>query len=336
MRNFLSITSISLEDMHRLYRMAFLLEAVAEGKKKLKLLDGAVLANLFFEPSTRTRLSFHSAFLRLGGDVITLDDVQGSSFVKGESVADAARVISQYCDISVIRHALPEVVKDYAEASYCPVINGGSGAEEHPTQALLDVYTIHKELSRLKKGDSLEFDGISGRVIVFGGDLKYGRTVHSLIRALSCYENMTFICYAPPFLQLPEGLKEEIVRKGHHVIETSHKEDLKNADVFYSTRLQKERHEEGMFAPYDLASYQLNDAFISSYLSDQVIVMHPLPRDAREGAYDLCSSLDHREGFAIFRQSGYGVPVRMALFLDMMGFSLEDIQHALKDVAWSV
>lgn len=208
----LSINQFDSQDVERLFQVADAMEPYAQRAKRTRVLDGAILSNLFFEPSTRTRVSFGCAFNLLGGHVRETSDIKTSAISKGESLYDTARVISGYSDIIAMRHPVAGSVEEFARASRVPVINAGDGPSEHPSQALLDLYTIRKEL------------GISGPVanfrIAMVGDLKYGRTVHSLSKLLCLYHNIHFTLVSPPELRMPAEIVDQLREAGHKVLET--------------------------------------------------------------------------------------------------------------------
>jgi aspartate carbamoyltransferase catalytic subunit len=317
----------SRESVEELFRIADLMQPIARRHKVSRVLEGAVLGNLFFEASTRTRVSFGAAFCRLGGSVCDTTGFTFSSMAKGESIYDTSRVMSGYVDAMVIRHPEKGSVAEFARATNIPVVNGGDGPGEHPSQALLDLYTILTEFSRLGKL-------LDGAHIAMVGDLKYGRTVHSLIKLLALYRGLKFTLVAPRGLEMPDYVLEQVGRHGHVIEQTgSLEEGLVGADVIYATRVQKER-----FAGEELEGYtpdfQVNKAIIDKCCGPDVIIMHPLPRDSREGANDLSVDLNHDPRLAIFRQTDNGIPVRMAIFAVLLGVE-GLVQHSLRDVTWN-
>lgn len=323
----LSVDQFSRESVEELFRIADLMQPIARRQKVSRVLEGAVLGNLFFEASTRTRVSFGAAFCRLGGSVVDTTGFTFSSMAKGESIYDTSRVISGYVDAMVVRHPDEGSVAEFARATNIPVVNGGDGPGEHPSQALLDLYTILTEFSRLGKL-------LDGSHIVLVGDLKYGRTVHSLIKLLALYRDMKFTLVSPPGLGMPAHIIEQAAKGGHVITETHSLEDgLPGADVIYTTRVQKER-----FAAEELEGYapsfQVNKAIVDTYCDADVIIMHPLPRDSREGANDLSVDLNEDSRLAIFRQTDNGIPVRMAIFAVLLGVE-GLVQHSLRDVTWN-
>ena len=317
----------SREAVEELFRIADMMQPIARRQKISRVLEGAVLGNLFFEASTRTRVSFGAAFCRLGGSVCDTTGFTFSSMAKGESIYDTSRVMSGYVDAMVIRHPEKGSVAEFARATNIPVVNGGDGPGEHPSQALLDLYTILTEFSRLGKL-------LDGSHIALAGDLKYGRTVHSLIKLLALYRDLKFTLISPKGLEMPAYILEQAGRNGH-VIEQTHslEEGLRGADVIYATRVQKERFEAEQLEGYD-ATFQVNKAIVDKCCGPDVIVMHPLPRDSREGANDLSTDLNHDSRLAIFRQTDNGIPVRMAIFAVLLGVE-SLVPHSLRDVTWS-
>lgn len=265
---------------------------------------GKILATLFYEPSTRTKLSFESAMLRMGGGVLGFSDANTSSASKGESIADTIRMISAYTDVAVMRHPQEGSAKLAAEYATIPIINGGDGGHQHPTQTLTDLLTI----AQLK-------GGLDGHVVAFCGDLKFGRTVHSLIRTLARYNTRKFILISPEELTLPTSLQHHL--KQNSQIETQEYRYLEDAigeaDILYMTRIQRERF-------FNEDDYQrLKDSYILDahkleLAKSDVIVMHPLPR-VNEIAYEV----DRDPRAVYFQQAAMGVYVRMALMALQLG-----------------
>lgn len=324
----LSVEQFTRESVEELVRIADMMQPVARRQKVSRVLEGAVLGNLFFEASTRTRVSFGAAFCRLGGSVCDTTGFTFSSMAKGESIYDTSRVMSGYVDAMVIRHPEQGSVAEFAAATNIPVVNGGDGAGEHPSQALLDLYTILTEFSRLGKL-------LDGAHIAITGDLKYGRTVHSLMKMLSLYKRLSFTLISPPGLEMPVEIIEYVAARGDHTIIQTHSmtEGLTHADVIYATRVQKERFSEEQLEGYS-SEFQINKALIDTYAKKDVIIMHPLPRDSREDAHDLSVDLNYDPRLAIFRQADNGIPVRMAIFAVLLGVE-NLVQHSLRDVTWS-
>jgi aspartate carbamoyltransferase catalytic subunit len=301
-RDIVSVRQFSREDLAYIFGVADEMRSIVRRVGTTDLLKGYVLANLFYEPSTRTSSSFIAAMVRLGGSVIPIHGVQYSSVSKGESLPDTIRTLECYADVVVLRH--PEVGASEIAARYAskPVISAGDGIGEHPTQGLLDLYTIYTEIGAL--------DGLDVAMV---GDLKNGRTVHSLARLLSLYETrLAFV--SPEVLRLPEELKQELEMGGRTVEETDSIESvIERADVLYITRVQKER-----FA--DLREYEaVKDAYevskeLMSRAKPKMALMHPLPR-VGEIHYDV----DDDPRAAYFRQMENGLYIRMALLAAVLG-----------------
>ncbi len=328
-QHILSSEQFDLEILSKLFHTADILKPVAQGKAHTHVLEGAVMGSLFFEASTRTRLSFDAAFMRLGGKVSSTTGVSFSSIVKGESIEDTSRVISGYFDVMVVRHPEEEAIYKMASATNVPLINGGNGAGEHPTQALLDAYTIYSEFKQLNKS-------IDGARITMLGDLRYGRTVHSLVKLLSLYNNLTFVFVSPDFLSMPENITEFARSRGHKIIVTDQlAEGIQGSDIIYATRIQKERFIDGEEGKTSQLNFRVNQALINQYALKDTIILHPLPRDSRENANDLSNDLDTDSRLAIFRQSDAGVPARMALFAMVLGVD-KDIENHIKPAHWFV
>ncbi|QJQ95553.1 MULTISPECIES: aspartate carbamoyltransferase [Halomonadaceae] len=327
----LSVDSLSREHVDHLLRVAARMEPIAQRRKVTRVLEGAVLGNLFFEASTRTRISFNAAFCRLGGSVCDTTGFTFSSMAKGESLYDTSRVMGGYVDAIVMRHPDQGSVAEFAQATNVPVINGGDGPGEHPSQALLDLYTIDKEFTRLGKR-------LAGAHLLMTGDLKYGRTVHSLIKLLSLYDPMRITLVSPPGLEMPSHLVDMVVSRGHRVEQReSLASDFSDLDVVYTTRIQRERFTDEMSESFAGISqdFIVERAFLDQCCSPTTIVMHPLPRDSRPGANDLSVNLNGDPRLAIFRQTDNGIPVRMAIFATLLEVE-ELIEKDLRDVRWFV
>src|SRR3990172_6561939 len=294
LHHIISMKDFSRDEIDIILKRAKGFEPVAKGKKS-DMLSGKILATLFYEPSTRTRLSFETAMKRLGGEVIDLGSIESSSIVKGESLADTIRVIGNYADVIVLRHPREGAARMAADYSKVPVINAGDGAGHHPTQTMLDLYTIMRE------------SDLSDLNIAIIGDLKYGRTVHSLAYALSLYHaDMTLV--SPKQLQMPDVIKKDLKKQGASITETTNMEDvLGDIDVLYVTRIQKERFPDPAEYQKVAGIYRVTEELIKK-ARENLIIMHPLPRvDESDPAVD-------RTKFArYFEQSFYGVPVRMTL-----------------------
>jgi aspartate carbamoyltransferase catalytic subunit len=307
----LSVRQFDRVGLERLFTVADVMQPYAMRQSVTRVLEGAVLANLFFEASTRTRLSFGTAFARLGGVVLDTTGFTFSSVSKGESLVDTARVVAGYADAIVLRHPEEGAAAAFAEVSNVPVINGGDGPGEHPSQALLDVYTIQREFSFLGKT-------IDGATVAITGDLRYGRTVHSLVRLLSLYENLTFSLCSPRGLELPSSVQEAARQGGHTVsIHKTPAAAVRDADVLYVTRIQRERFEPGSIEPG--LEYRIDRSFVEQHLAENTIVLHPLPRDSAPDSADLASDIVGDSRLAIFRQADNGVAVRMAIFAETLG-----------------
>lgn len=301
-KDILHANQFSKRDIDHLIKITSGFEKELKGKGSLPLLKGKILATLFYEPSTRTRFSFETAMQRLGGGVISMASAESSSAAKGESLADTARTISQYADAIVIRHPRIGSAKEAADAASVPVINAGDGAGQHPTQALLDIYTIHKELGSL--------NGLTASMV---GDLKYGRTVHALVELLCLFKARLFFV-SPAILRMPEEITSHLREKGIEVVET---EDLAKAaaesQLIYMTRIQKERFAD--LSEYERlkGSYVIDGDFLKR-LKKQTTIMHPLPR-----VDEIREEVDGYPGAAYFRQVKNGVFVRMALLAMILG-----------------
>jgi len=323
----LSVDQFCRESVEALFRVADMMQPIARRQKVCRVLEGAVLGNLFFEASTRTRVSFGAAFCRLGGSVCDTTGFTFSSMAKGESIYDTSRVMSGYVDAMVIRHPDKGSVAEFASATNIPVVNGGDGPGEHPSQALLDLYTILTEFSRLGKL-------LDGARIALVGDLKYGRTVHSLIKLLALYQGIKFSLVAPRGLEMPDYIIDQVSRHGH-VIEcvSSLEEGLAGVDVVYATRVQKERFQGDESIEGYTPEFQINKALLDRCCPADAIVMHPLPRDSRPDANDLSTDLNHDSRLAIFRQTDNGIPIRMAIFAVLLGVDAL-VPHSMQDARW--
>jgi aspartate carbamoyltransferase catalytic subunit len=322
----LSINQFQREDVDRVFAVADSMEPYALRKRVTRVLEGAILGNMFFEASTRTRVSFGSAFNLLGGEVRETAGFENSALVKGESLQDTARVLSGFSDVICMRHPQSGSVADFAVASRVPVLNGGDGANEHPTQALLDLYTICKEMA--DKGRDI--DGLSIAMI---GDLRHGRTVHSLGKLLSLYKNIRVVLISPKELTLPDAIVESMRAAGVDV-SISHEltQSIAAVDIVYSTRIQEERFSSKEEADLYRGKFRLNQAIYTQYCQPNTVIMHPLPRDSRADANELDSDLDNNPNLAIFRQTDNGVLVRMALFALVLDVAdkVDDFAHEVR------
>ncbi len=291
-------TDLTLIELEQLFDLA--LDIESDPKKYLTELNGFLLASLFYEPSTRTRFSFEAAMLRLGGQVIGFSEPNSSSVSKGESVADTIRTVACYADIAVMRHpkeGAPRLASKYAPI---PIINAGDGGHQHPTQTLTDLLTIRSLKGSLGK-----------KVIGFCGDLRFGRTVHSLVKALARYEDIHFIFISPPELAIPTHIKTSL--HPHQVTEVNSLDDVMDQlDILYMTRIQRERF-------FNAEEYQrlksyfiLNDIKLKTAKKD-MIIMHPLPR-----VDEIHPSVDADPRAVYFAQAQYGMYIRMALILKLL------------------
>ncbi len=323
----LSINQFQRQDVERLFAVADQMEPYALRKRVTRVLEGAILGNMFFEASTRTRVSFGSAFNLLGGEVRETAGFENSALVKGESLQDTARVLSGFSDVICMRHPQEGSVADFASASRVPVLNGGDGANEHPTQALLDLYTIRQEIAA--KGQTI--DGLKVAMI---GDLRHGRTVHSLSKLLSLYNNIQVTLVSPEELTLPESIVEDMRSAGVQVT-VSHEltSSIADVDIVYSTRIQEERFSSKEEADLYRGKFRLNQAIYTEYCQPNTVIMHPLPRDSRADANELDSDLDDNPNLAIFRQADNGVLVRMALFALVLDVA-DKVDEFSYDVRW--
>ncbi|QPG05447.1 aspartate carbamoyltransferase [Salinimonas marina] len=308
----LSVDQFDRAAIEKVFAVATTMQPYARRQKRTTVLDGAILGNLFFEPSTRTRVSFGTAFNLLGGEVRETTGMSSSALAKGESLYDTARVLSGYSDIIAMRHPAAGSVAEFAQGSRVPVINGGDGANEHPTQALLDLFTIERELQ-------YEGKGIDGLHIAMIGDLRYGRTVHSLSRLLCLYKNIHFTLVSPPELAMPPAVIEAIENAGHRLTISTRLEGTLDADICYQTRIQEERFESQEEANRYRGKFRLNQSVYTKHFQSKTVIMHPLPRDSRAEANELDNDLNQNPNLAIFRQTDNGVLVRMALFALTLG-----------------
>lgn len=322
----LSVSQLDREAIARILDISAKMAPYAARQKRCTVLEGAILSNLFFEPSTRTRVSFGTAFNLLGGYVRETVGQENSSLSKGESLFDTAQVISGYSDVIAMRHPQMHSVEKFAQGSTVPVINGGDGANEHPTQALLDLFTIQSEMMHFHKGlDNLD--------IVLMGDLKHGRTVHSLSKLLSLYNNVKVTMVSPTALQMPDSIVSILENSGHQVIITDTMAGNLSCDVIYQTRIQQERFTSKDEADLYRGHFSLNKSVYQKYCREYTVIMHPLPRDSRPEANELDIDLNDLDSLAIFRQAQNGVLVRMALFALTLGVEDQLTQYE-KEVNW--
>ncbi len=323
----LSVDQFDRGDIDRLFAVADQMTPYAHRQRITRVLEGAILSNMFFEPSTRTRISFGCAFNMLGGEVRETTELKASSLTKGESLHDTARVLSGYSDVIAMRHPEAGSVAEFARASRVPVLNAGDGPNEHPSQALLDLYTIRKELRSRERGvDNLR--------IALVGDLKYGRAVHSLCKLLSLYDRIHYKLVAPPGLGLPEEAVDGLQSAGHQVSEYDQLEPgIDHVDIIYVTRTQEERFPSQAEADRYRGLFRLNQAIYTQHCEPNTVIMHPLPRDSRAQAQELDDDLIENPNLAIFRQTDNGLLVRMALFALVLDVAKEVHNHA-QPVTW--
>ena len=323
----LSISQFQRQDVEQIFSVADRMEPYALRKRVTRVLEGAILGNMFFEASTRTRVSFGSAFNLLGGEVRETAGFESSALVKGESLQDTARVLSGFSDVICMRHPQEGSVADFASASRVPVMNGGDGANEHPTQALLDLYTIARELEA--KGRSID-----GLRIAMIGDLRNGRTVHSLSKLLSLYNNIQVMLISPKELALPESIIEQMRSAGVTVtISDELNNSIANVDIVYSTRIQEERFTSKAEADLYRGKFRLNQAIYTKHCEPNTVIMHPLPRDSRSDANELDCDLDDNPNLAIFRQTDNGLLIRMALFALVLDV-VDKVDEFSREVHW--
>ncbi len=301
MKNLIDINDLSIEEINELIEVAK--DIIQNREKYSHKCDGKKLATLFFEPSTRTRLSFEAAMMELGGNVLGFSEASSSSVSKGESVADTIKVVGYYSDIIVMRHPKEGAPLVASQKSLVPIINAGDGGHNHPTQTLTDLLTMKCEKNRL---DNL--------TIGLCGDLKFGRTVHSLITAMSRYKNIRFVLISPKELEIPEYVKKEVLDKNKiEYVETNNIEEyMGNLDVLYMTRVQKERF-------FNEADYvRLKDYYILNKeklqkAKEDLAILHPLPR-----VNEIATDVDEDKRAVYFKQAEYGKFIRMALILKML------------------
>jgi aspartate carbamoyltransferase len=317
-KDIISVKQFKREDLEYIFGVAHEMRGMVERVGTFDLLKGKILANLFYEPSTRTSSSFTAAMERLGGSVIPINEVRYSSVSKGESLPDTIRTLECYADVIVLRHPETGSAAIAAKAARKPVINAGDGIGEHPTQALLDTFTIFEELGPstklplrgLRRTGAGQVDGMTVTML---GDLKYGRTVHSLARLLSLF-NVRINYVSPEILRLPKEVMNEVGEKGIPQAEYDSLEKiLPETDVLYVTRVQKERFEDPGEYEKVKGAYVI-DPEIMKAAKQEMIVMHPLPRVG-----EISADFDDDPRAAYFRQMEYGLYVRMALLAMVLG-----------------
>ena len=307
MKHLIDPMDLTVEEIDQLIELAD--DILSDKTKYQDVCRHKSLATLFFEPSTRTRLSFEAAMLELGGNVLGFSSADTSSSKKGESVSDTVRVVGEYADIIAMRHPKEGAPFVAAQKVHIPVINAGDGGHNHPTQTLTDLLTIHEEKGRL---DNL--------TIGLCGDLKFGRTVHSLIKAMSRYENITFVLISPEELCLPEYMIKEVLEKKHVKFKEvrTMEEVMPELDILYMTRVQRER----FFNEQDYI--RLKDAFILDLdklktAKEDLCIMHPLPR-----VNEISTKVDDDPRACYFKQARYGKFIRMALIMTMLGVKVDE------------
>jgi aspartate carbamoyltransferase catalytic subunit len=298
-RDIISIKDFSLEDINHIFRTAKSMEQLAE--KGSDMLRGRILATLFFEASTRTRLSFDAAMLKLGGSTIGFAEAEMASVKKGENLADTVRTVESYADVIAIRHPLEGAARLAAEFAKVPIINAGSGSEEHPTQALLDLYTMKKEKGK-----------IDGLKIALVGDLRYGRTVHSLAYALSLY-NIELLLVSPETLRMRREVLQTIKDKIQVTERTNLEKIIPTVDVLYVTRIQKERFPDPAEYVKVKGSYKIDLEALKEAKKD-LTILHPLPR-----VDEIAPEVDGTQYARYFQQVRNGIVVRMALLALILG-----------------
>ncbi|MCD8036542.1 MAG: aspartate carbamoyltransferase [Clostridiales bacterium] len=302
MKSLIDILDLSTEEINELIETAD--DIIANHDKYSEICHGKKLATLFFEPSTRTRLSFEAAMLELGGNILGFSEAASSSSAKGESVSDTVKVVSCYADIIAMRHPKEGAPLVASMKSDVPVINAGDGGHNHPTQTLTDLLTIHREMGRL-----------SDLTIGLCGDLKFGRTVHSLIAAMSRYENIKFVLISPDELKLPDYIKVDVIeKKGIPYVENPDLEDaMPQLDILYMTRVQRERffNEQDYIRLKD--SYVLTPEKLKN-AKETMRILHPLPR-----VNEISVAVDNDPRACYFRQALNGKYIRMALILKLLG-----------------
>jgi len=296
-KDIVSIRDLSKEEIELIHKKAEEMEPYAKGEKPCKLMEGKILGTLFFEPSTRTRLSFTSAMQRLGGNVMGFEGVNVTSVAKGESLTDTIKTVERYCDLIVIRHPMEGAARLAANVSTKPVINGGDGGNQHPTQTLLDLYTIKKMKGKIK-----------GLNVTLLGDLKYARTMRSLATALAMFDaNLTLV--SPKGLEMSKDILGEIEKNFNikprqiYDIETG----VKDADVIYICRIQKERFEDKFEAEKIQKAFRITPEVLKS-CKEEVAILHPLPK-----VTEIDPRVDDMRCAKYFDQTFYGVPIRMAI-----------------------
>lgn len=301
MKDIISMNDMSKEEILEILEIAEKIENSSE-EEKLNFLKGKIVATLFFEPSTRTKMSFESAAFRLGAQVLQLPPLEQSSVKKGESFSDTIRMVESYSDVIVVRHPNDGAARLASTTSKKPVINAGDGSNQHPSQTLLDLYTIKEEKGTL-----------SNLSIAFVGDLKYGRTVHSLVKALTHF-NPTIYFVSPKILQMPTYLIDDLDKNNikYEILE-DFRDCLDKIDVFYMTRIQKERFPDIEDYQKVKGVYVINKENILGKCKEDMIILHPLPR-----VDEISTDLDETKHALYFKQAKNGIPVRQAMMMKVL------------------
>lgn len=312
-RNLIQSEDFSVEEIDQILSLSQ--DIIENPSKYSRVCEGKLLATLFYEPSTRTRLSFESAMHRLGGSVVGFSEPKSSSVSKGESLGDTIRTVSCYADVIVMRHPVAGSAEEAIKYSDVPFINAGDGKNQHPTQTLTDLLTIKSLKGKLEN-----------HTIGLCGDLKNGRTVHSLVKAMSRYKGTKFVFISPDELKMPEYIKKSIQEQGHAYYETNNLDEvIGSLDILYMTRVQKERFERQ--EEYEVLKdyYILNKSKMQNARKD-MLVMHPLPR-----VNEINEDVDSDERAVYFKQAKYGMFVRMALIIKLLGVNKS--YYSLSEVA---
>ena len=301
MKDIISMNDMSKEEILEILEVAEKIEKTSE-EEKLNFLKGKIIATLFFEPSTRTKMSFESAAFRLGAQVLQLPPLELSSVKKGESFSDTIKMVESYSDVIVVRHPNDGAARLASTTSQKPVLNAGDGSNQHPSQTLLDLYTIKDEKGTL-----------NNLSIAFVGDLKYGRTVHSLVKALTHF-NPTIYFVAPKILQMPSYLIDDLDKNNikYEILE-DFRDCLDKIDVFYMTRIQKERFPD--IEDYEKVKgvYVINKKNILGKCKEDMIILHPLPR-----VDEISTDLDDTKHALYFKQAKNGIPIRQAMMMKVL------------------
>lgn len=300
-KDIISMNDMSKEEILNILKIAEKIENISE-EEKLKFLHGKIISTLFFEPSTRTKMSFESAALRLGAEILHFPPLELTSLKKGESFTDTIKMVESYSDVIVVRHPYDGAARLAANTSKKPVLNAGDGSNQHPSQTLLDLYTILKEKGTL--------NNIS---IAFVGDLKYGRTVHSLVKALTHF-NPKIYFISPEILQMPQYLLDDLDKNNvKYEILKDFRDCLNKIDVFYMTRIQRERFPD--IEDYEKVKgiYVINKENIVGKCKENMIILHPLPR-----VDEIATDLDDTKYALYFKQAKNGIPVRQAMIMTVL------------------